>query len=933
MSGLPRHVASTLVGREAEFGRIASFLAQAAVGGQALLLFGDPGVGKTAMLDLAADAAGTKVRVTRAAGAEFEANLSHAGLNQVLQPLLRGLDDLIGPHREALTVALGLGTGSAPGRLLLSTATLHLVRQAARDAPLLMIVDDLQWVDRPTLEILGFVARRLAGSRIGFLAASRSGTSSFFDHAGLPFLELGGLDLEAASELLARAFPDMARPVRQRLLADAKGNPLALLELPAALTAPQLAALEALPAALPLSRRVQDVFESRVSDLPAATRWVVLLAALDGTGELAPLRSIVGDGVFADLAPAEMARLLRIVGMGRLSFRHPLTRAAVVGMSTSEERRLAHRALGEAWRHHPERSVWHLAEAAMGPDAEVAELLEQAAHGLLQRGDAHGAVAALVRAADLGPSGVDRCRRLAEGAVIGANVTADPNSVSRLLSSAKDADPHGTLLLPAATASAAVLLNWEGDVDTAHRLLGSAIDDWADRPDLDEGHLVDALLNHAMVCWFGGRSELWEPFDRTIDRLGPRVPGVVRLWIDAFADPARTSDATLRALDSAIDRLHDETDPVEIVRLSMPAAYTDRMSGLRGPLERLIDGARQGGAVSSGLAAMFQLSLEDFQVGRWNEAVSLAEEGLAKSLASDYGLLTQLFRYCRALVAAARGEDETARALTDAMVQWAAPRRIETVNRYVCHVRALSALGRGEFDTAYELATAISPAGALAWRIPVALRVTLDVVESAERTGRSSEASAHANAMSDAGIAAISPRLAVLVNGATAVAGDDTTAEALFDQALAVPSAGRWPFDLARIELIFGERLRRARSRLTARRHLSAALETFERLGAEPWAARAAKELRATGVPTAPRNQSRPTSLTAQELEVATLAASGLTNKQIADRLYVSHHTVAAHLYRAYPKLGITSRVALRDALHARPQPDAPRHRVVMRDR
>ena len=688
MNGPARHVATTVLGREAELDRIASFLDQAASRGQALLVLGDPGVGKTAMLDIAAQAAGTKFRAVRAAGAEFEAGLSHAGLNQILQPLLSRKDDLSDAHHEALSVALGLGEGSAPSRLLLSAAALELVRRAARDAPLLIIVDDLQWVDRPTLEILGFVARRLAGSPIGFLAASRSGTSSFFDHAGLPLLELGALDPVVALDLLVRAFPDMAGPVRHRLLAEAQGNPLALLELPTCLTASQLAGVEPLPAAVPLGRRLQGVFESRVSDLPATTRWVVLLAALDGTGELAPLRSIVGDGVLTDLAPAEEARLLR-VGTGRLAFRHPLTRAAVVGLSTSEERRTAHRTLGAAWQAHPDRSVWHRAEAAVGPDSDVAQLLEHAAHGLLRRGDAHGAVAALVRAADLSPRGVDRGRRLAEGAVIGANVTADPNGVSRLLSSAREADPHGTVSLPAATASAAVLLNWAGDVDMAHRLLGPAIDDWLDRPDLDEGHLVDALLNYAMVCWFGGRSELWAPFDRTIDRLGTRVPGVVQLWIEAFADPARTSPAALRTLDSAIDRLHNETDPVEIVRLSMPAAYTDRMSGLRGPLERLVDGARDGGAVSSGLAAMFQLSLDDFQIGRWDEAVGLAEEGMAASVASDYGLLTQLFRYCRALVAAARGEDETVRDLTDAMVQWAGPRRVETVTRYVCHVRGV----------------------------------------------------------------------------------------------------------------------------------------------------------------------------------------------------------------------------------------------------
>jgi hypothetical protein len=326
--------------------------------------------------------------------------------------------------------------------------------------------------------------------------------------------------------------------------------------------------------------------------------------------------------------------------------------------------------------------------------------------------------------------------------------------------------------------------------------------------------LVNALLTLIMVCWFGGRPDLWEPLDNAVARLVPRVPGVVTLWLGAFADPARASATILTRLDEAIDRSRDETDPVRIVGVSMPAAYTDRLAGLREPLWRLVRSGREGGAVSSALTALFHLSLDDFVTGRWDEAEELAYEGLELCDPLDYGLLTQLLRYSRALVAAGRGEEEAARVLADAMAHWAAPRRVATIERYVHHIRALVALGQGDFEEAYRHTTAISPAGELSSRVPVALRVPMDVVEAAVRTGRRAEAAAHVTALRDAGIAAISPRLALLAAGSAAIAAPDGEASELFDRALAIAGAGRWPFELVRVQLSYGERLRRGRSAL-----------------------------------------------------------------------------------------------------------------------
>src|ERR1039458_9471899 len=309
--------------------------------GEALLLFGEPGAGKTALLDAAADLATEAGSwVLRAAGAEFEADLAFSGLHQALLPLFDEFEQLSAAHRDALNVALGFGEGPPPDRLLVSAATLTVLRQAARASPVLVIVDALPWLDRASAGVLGFVARRLAGSRVGFLAASRPEPESFFERAGLAHHELGLLDGQAASGLLSSRFPELAPRVRQRILAAAQGNPLALLELPAALSGAQRAAAEALPVVLPLSRRLQALFASRTADLPAPTRWLLLLAVLDGSGDLRVLQAAAGQPGIDDLAPAEQAGLVRVDDRtGRLVFRHPLTRSAVVELSTSGDRR------------------------------------------------------------------------------------------------------------------------------------------------------------------------------------------------------------------------------------------------------------------------------------------------------------------------------------------------------------------------------------------------------------------------------------------------------------------------------------------------------------------------------------------------------------------------------------------------------------------
>ncbi|SMD26417.1 helix-turn-helix transcriptional regulator [Kibdelosporangium aridum] len=904
-----------LLGREHERERLHAFLDEMRHGGASLIVSGEPGIGKSALVaDALRRAEAEGILVLQASGVEYEADVSFSCLNQALLPVLDQLDELTPALAEALRVALGFGTGAVPERLMVCNAALSLLRRVAQDHPVLIALDDMQWVDRASAAVLTFIARRLKGIRIGFLAAVRTEAGEYVEHCDLPALVVEPLDQTASAELMDSRFPSLRPRLRERLLAEAQGNPLAILELPSATFT---TASPSPTGVVPLTARLQALFESRIGVLPDATRQVLLVAVLDGTGDLRVLeRACRGAMAAGSLDAAERAQLITVDdATARLAFRHPLIRSALVEASTHTERRQAHELLAEALPHDVERRAWHLAEAAIGPDATVAQLLHDASRDMLSRGDSVGAVSALTRAAELSVDGSDRSRRLAEAAYIGAEINGDLQAAQHLLADARRIEPDLSTSLLAACAAVFLMLNEDGHVTTAHRLLVAAIENGSHGFSASDGPLVEAMHTLLLLCWFGGRPELWEPFYRALNRMEPAPPDVLAYASKTFPDPVRTAVSSLPDAPAIYASLATEPDPTRVMRIGTAAVYVDRLADCRERSWVTVRQGRDGGPTRRYIGALKHLCLDAYLSGRWDEQDALADEALDVCAANGFPFFSWYFWFHKGLVAAVRGQHDIASEWAGKTLGWAASRGVHSAEVFAHHVEVLSALGQGDLERAYEHATAVSPPGVLASHVPHATWVMYDLVESATRLGRAADADAHVQVMREADVGAISPRMLMLQRGAAALVAPDDEAVELFRIALSTPSSESWPFERARIELAYGERLRRMRLVVDAREPLLSALDVFQRLGAHPWVTRTRTELRATGhqAPRAPKDATG--QLTAQELEIAKLAAGGLSNKEIGAKLFLSHRTVGSHLYKTFPKLGITSRAALRDAL------------------
>ncbi|WP_169814801.1 LuxR C-terminal-related transcriptional regulator [Nocardia crassostreae] len=905
-----------LIGREVERELLTVFVLGQAAGEPVLIVRGEPGVGKTVLLDFAADfAAGHGIRVLRVAALEYEAELRFGALNQLLHPLMDGIGALGPAHRQALNVIMGLEPGPMPSQLIAGAATLALLNASAQQGvSLLLIIDDVQWLDLPSAMALSYAAHRSAGAGVRLLAAVRWDADDALTRSGFRVHDLPPLDDTESDWLLRTAYPALSAGVRRRLRAEAHGNPLALLELPAAFA--DGASPADLPGVLPLTDRLHKLFGDRLAGLPDGTRRLLLFVILAGAENSMTLEDCLPTPQGrVDLAPAERAGIVRVnPRTGRMEFRHPLIRSAVIARSTSAERQQVHRILADAFADQPHRRAWHLGQAAVGPDEEIAAALEALSQSMIHHGDARRATAAMLRAAELSTSAANRARRTARAAYLGALVTGELAHSSRLLSQAARIEVRDAPSLEAAVAASSHLLNDEGDATTAARLLLETIR--VHERDLDSGDdtMVEALHTLLYVGFFSGLPALWQDIAQVLERAKPQPTETLSLLHHVFADPIVATDDDLGHLDRALDGLRFTHDPVRIVRVVTAGAYVDRIGGARAALWRVIEDGRDGGAMAKAIEALFLIAQHDYFTGDWDELIEVTTEGL--QLCADYGytLLAGPGHLLRALVDAARGNAEAADLAAEELLLWASPRHLATFAAYSSHVRCLGALAHSAFDEAYRHAAAVGAAGSFPHYAPHALWLVLDLVEAGARSGRQAEARKHAEAAVAAGVPDLSPRLRLTTTAALAVTATVDWRE-LFDSALATPGGERWRFEYARVQLLFGERLRRERESTTARTYLTSAASTFEQLQAIPWMERARAELRAAGEPV----DKRGATLTPQERAVAELAASGLTNKEIAERLFLSARTVSTHLHRVFPKLGITTRGALRDAMDRLP--------------
>ncbi|SBT40300.1 LuxR family transcriptional regulator [Micromonospora auratinigra] len=885
-----------LYGREAELAAVGALLATVRRGGSgALVVRGEPGIGKTALL-AHADLAG--LRVLRAAGVESEAELPFAGLHLLLRPVLDRLDAVPAVQAEALRGALGLAAAGAPDRFLVGLAVLSLLSEVADDGPLLAVVDDAQWLDRASGDALLFAARRLDAEPVGVLFAART---DGFPAPGVPELALAGLDPSAAAALLAAHAADLDAGARYRVLAEAVGNPLALIELPAA----------AASGAGVLPDRLREAFQARVRTLPEGVRTLLEVAAADDTGEVGVLLRAAGKlgAGRAELDDAVRAGLL--TGQRPVAFRHPLVRAAV-WQDTPPGRRLAvHEVLAAALDGpaDADRRAWHLASATTGTDERVAAELERTAAWAGERAGHAAAAAAYERAAGLSAAPAARLRRL----TLAAEAAAEAGDLDRsdtLAVAAERGDPDDPVLAARLTAVRAAADFWRGALPSAHaRLLSGAA-----RVAGTDRHLALRLLVDALhVGWYAGERELVE----SVARLRPaRVPDdpltpLAGLLIHAAAPVAGVAEdadgtdwAAPGALVGAARAAGDEPGAAILVAglgliLGQEAA-TIEVAGEE------VARARRRGRVGRLPQALFYLACGWQFAGRPAEAAATAEEGLAIARDTDQRQWVDRLGEPQAYRAAMVGDEDGCRRVTDGALAAVAGGDPAWQVPWVYAARGLLELGHGRAEPALEWLAPLAQ-GRARFHVP-ATRSTPDLVEAAVRAGRPELAvDAFTQFRRWAGHVR-QPWVDAVVRRCRALLEPDGTAEESYRAALAAHRGLNRAFDEARTALLYGEWLRRARRPAEARGHLSAALDGFERCGAAPWAARARTELGATGTATPRRPDGPAALLTPQELRIVRLAAAGLSNKDIATQLFLSARTVGYHLYKAYPKLGVVSR-------------------------
>jgi DNA-binding CsgD family transcriptional regulator/tetratricopeptide (TPR) repeat protein len=908
MSGAVRW--QPLVGRSAEIGRIRALTGPAVEGAdRALVVLGEAGIGKSAVLaDLTAHAGACGLRVLSATGREHESGLPFAVLRQLLRPVLAELRALPGTHAAELLAAVGMASaGAVPGRDLAGSALLGLLDLLARHAEpgrgLVTVIDDAQWIDRASHDVLAFAAYRLDARPVTMILAARGDAPPTGLEGGLPELRLGPLSASEASDLLdAQPCPPRGR-ARAQVLAQAAGNPLALIELTRTVTGDPAAERTWAGLPLPLTDRLSAMFTARLAELPALTRDALLLAAAaDSTDRDAVTRS--GPGLDpAVLAPAEEAGLVSVDTTG-VHFRHPLIRSAVYHRAPFASRAVVHRRLADLLHDQPDRRAWHLAAAALRPDEDIASLLAATTVPAQRRDGPAARVLILERAARLSPDPAIRARRLlsaAEAAASTGQTEWARDLAARALALTGEEDLRSRCLHVTGWA-----LAWGGYYASAvQTMLALAREHVA----ADSNAAWDTLGLAATAAYQAGDPDSVDGVADVMAALPPATdiePQAARAWALAVTGRNLEAEALLRNT-----RLTVSTE-TGLHHAGAAAWLQDQTADAI----RLLDAARNASADRALRAAsggsLAALGWAYFDAGRWDDALELIAStgnGAAGDITPAAGTLIT------ATVEAARGNTDQARELVLNALS-ADPEQSRVITARARHALGLCALADDDYLTAFEQLRPLFGPDGTPYHPHVSYLAAGDLALAAARADCRQEgreivkqiAELHATAASWP-----SARLRQLLTRADCVLADPFTPDAYPDDVLSDPAGERWPFERAQLRLEYGQWLRRHRRINHAKQVLSAAHDTFRALGSRPWAHRAATELRACGiaVPGAVASAAGLGALTPQQREIIGLAAVGLTNREIALRMHLSPRTVQSHLHRSFPKLGIAGRLQL----------------------
>lgn len=893
-----------LYGRAQEVAMIDDLVEAAGSGeGRALVLRGEAGVGKSALLDLAA--ATGDVSVLRAGGFEAETGLAYAALHELLRPLSGLLDALPGPQRDALRGALGLAASPTGDRFLVSAGVLSLLAEAASDGGLLVIVDDFQWIDQASADALLFTARRLRNDGVGLLLAVRGDMNV----RGLPELAVNGLDQQSAAHLLTDAAPQ----VQATLVEQTGGNPLALQEIVNRLTPEQRAGRMPLPDPLPGGA---SLFGEQVEALSDSARLVALIAAVEGSGDLAVIMRAarVLDVDPAALVEAEAAGLM--IGEGSsIRFRHPLVRSAFHDTASSVRLRGVHAALAEVLD--GDRRAWHRAAATVGADDRVAHELATSARRARERGGYADAATALVRAAELTKDPRTRARRLKDAATA-AWLGGRPGLAQTCLAGARD--------LLAAAGEEPGERDERGEPVQLGKDLGE-LDQLRGRFELHTGDASEALrifmrgstlevlADAAEAAANVGDVEAIIEVGRRAQEFPESFQREVLVGIGATLEGDRRRGAM--ALRWALRRTDRMTEAAQYLWASAAAMHLGETDAATAYVLRAGRMARMSGMVGQLPVVLEFVSTAERLAGNLAISQAVAEEGLGLAREAGYTNSVAAHLANLAVVAAWRGDEEACKRYAQEALAIAIPHRLGLRIGGAQYALAMLDLGLGRFDAAHARLTAIAEAGPGSGHPTVVWRSAPDRVEAAVGAGDLEAARRTLDGLERWSANAQTPESQALLARCRALVDEDAS----FQEALDLHAE---TFERARTALLHGERLRRTHRPGEARPHLRAAMETFERAGAEPWARRAYEELRASG-----ESGSRPepdalAQLTPQELRIARLVAEGASSKEVAAKLFLSPRTVEYHLYKIYPKLGVTSRTELARLVVLRMAPVEP---------